>query len=118
MDFTIPEEYMASVDVRTEHDFVKDRDNPTAEDLIKILKGIDKMVTHSTKDHDEFTILRNQLEELGYIRCERRWWNGDVVLKPFTLNGFKFIIGRKFPCADAMKISFQLAKEYRRKTID
>lgn len=112
MEFTIPEEYLTSVTVRTEHDFVKDRSNPTAEEIIKILKGYDKSISTSSKDHDEFTKLREQLAELGYIKIERKWWNGDEVLKPFTLNGFKFKKNGKFCCASAMKISFEVARKY------
>ena len=117
MEFTIPEEYLTSVTVRTEHDFVKDRNNPTPEDIIKILKGYDKSVSISSKDHDEFTKLREQLAELGYIKIERKWWNGDEVLKPFTLNGFKFKKNSKFSCASALGISIKLAKKDNRKTL-
>ena len=84
-EFFIDEAFITDVTVRTEHDFIKDRKNPTNEDLIKILKGWDKSVSISNKDHDEFTKLRNQLEELGYIETQRSWWNGDRVLKSFKL---------------------------------
>jgi hypothetical protein len=118
MDFTLSEKYMTSVKDRREYDCLDNLDNPTPEDIVKILKGSHKIVTFGNKDHDEFTKLRNQLEELGYIKCERRWWNGDVVLKPFTLNGFKFKKDQRFPCASAMGIAFKVAKKHRRKTID
>lgn len=117
MEFTIPEECLTSVTVRTEHDFIKDRNNPTPEDIIKILKEYDKSVSTSNKDHDEFTKLRNQLEELGYIKIECKWWNGDEVLKPFTLNGFKFKKNSKFSCASALGIRMELAKKDNRKTL-
>lgn len=111
MDFYINEEYICDVTIRTEHDFVKDRANPTHDDLIKILKGQDKGYSISNKDHDEFTKLRNELEEKGYIKTERGWWNGDRVLKPFTLNGAKYKKGYKFPCAAAMSVEIKIAKE-------
>jgi hypothetical protein len=117
MKFTIDEQYICDVTVRIEHDFIKDRKNPTEEDFIKILKGYDKSVSISNKDHDEFTRLRNQLEELGYIKCERGWWNGDRVLKPFMMNEWKFHKGHKFPCAAAMKSSISYARKYKKKTI-
>jgi hypothetical protein len=117
MYFTIDEQYICDVTVRTEHDFVKDRDNPTHEDLIKILKGYDKGCTISNKDHDEFTKLRNQLEELGYIKTQRNWWNGDVVLKPFYLNGWRFKKNHKFPCAAALKVSITCARKFGWKSI-
>ena len=117
MKFTLDEQYICDVTVRVEHDFIKDRSNPTDEDLIKILKGHDKSVSIGNKDHDEFTKLRNQLEELGYIKCERGWWNGDRVLKPFMLNEWRFRRGHKFPCAAAMKNSIDCARKYGWKTI-
>lgn len=110
--FTIDEQYICDVTVRTEHDFIKDRNNPTHEDLIKILKGYDKGLTISNKDHDEFTKLRNQLEELGYIETQRGWWNGDRVLKGFKLNEWTFKKDERFPCASAMNTSIHCARKY------
>jgi hypothetical protein len=115
--FTIDEQYITEVTVRTEYDFIKDRNNPTHEDLIKILKGWDKSYSISSKDHDEFTKLRNQLEELGYIETQRGWWNGDRVLKSFKLNGFILRKGYKFLSAGAMKGSISFARKKGRKTI-
>lgn len=115
--FTIDEAYICDVTVRTETDFIKDRNNPTNEELIKILKGYDKMVSISNKDHDEFTKLRNQLEELGYIKTERGWWNGDRVLKSFKLNEWTMRKGHKFPCASALNSSIHCARKFKWKTI-
>jgi hypothetical protein len=115
--FTIDESYITDVTVRNEHDFIKDRNNPTHEDLIKVLKGWDKAISISSKDHDEFTKLRNQLEEEGYIECQRGWWNGDRVLKSFKLNEWVFRKGHKFCCAAAMKGSITYARSKGRKTI-
>ena len=117
MKFEIDEAYICDVTVRTEHDLIKDRNNPTDEELIKILKGWDKSVSIGNKDHDEFTKLRNQLEELGYIETERSWWNGDRVLKPFMLNEWKFKKGHKFPCAAAMRGSIDSARKFGWKSI-
>jgi hypothetical protein len=115
--FTIDEKYICDVTVRTEHDFIKDRNNPTNEDLIKILKGWDKSVSISNKDHDEFTKLRNLLEEQGYIKTERGWWNGDRILKSFKLNEWTMRRGHKFPCAAAMKVSIECARKYNWRSI-
>ena len=117
MKFQIDDAYICDVTVRTEHDFIKDRNNPTEEELIKILKGWDKSVSIGNKDHDEFTKLRNQLEELGYIKTERSWWNGDRVLKPFQLNEWKFRKGQQFPSAAAMRSSIDCARKHGWKTI-
>lgn len=116
-EFFIDENFITDVTVRTEIDFIKDRSNPTPEDLFNILKGYDKGVSISNKDHDEFTKLRNQLEEEGYIETERRWWNGDRILKSFKLNGFILRKGHKFFCAAAMKGSMEYARKTKTKTI-
>lgn len=115
--FNIDEAYICDVQVRTEHDFIKDRNNLTNEDLIKILKGWDKGVSISNKDHDEFTKFRNQLEELGYIVTQRGWWNGDRILKSFKLNEWTMRKGHKFPCAAALKVSINCARKYNWKSI-
>jgi hypothetical protein len=115
--FTIDESYICDVTVRIEHDFIKDRNNPTPEDIIKALKGYDKSVTFSNKDHDEFTKLREELGRLGYIEIQRGWWNGDRVLKGFKLNEWTFRKGQKFCCAGAMMNSIQSARKYGRKNI-
>lgn len=117
MDFTIDEQYLTDVHVRTETSLLSDPENPTPDDLIRILKGHDKMISHSVIDHDEFAKLRNHLEELGYIRCQRNSWNGDTVLKPFTLNGYKFKKHVRFPCAAALGVSIRSAKKYGYKTL-
>ena len=115
--FYIDECYITDVTVRTEHDFIKDRNNPTHDDIIKILKGYDRGLSISNKDHDEFTKLRNQLEELGYIETQRSWWNGDRVLKSFKLNEWTFRKNHKFPCAAAMSNSISCARKHGWKSI-
>ena len=117
MHFTIDEQYICDVTIRTEHDFIKDRNNPTHDDIIKILKGWDKSYSISNKDHDEFTKLRDQLEEQGYIRTVRNSWNGDTVLKQFYLNGWRFKKNHRFPCAAALKNSITCARKYGWKSI-
>ena len=116
-EFFIDDQYIKDEIVRTEYDYIKDRKNPSHEDLIKILKGHDKSVSISSKDHDEFTKLRNQLEELGYIKTERSWWNGDRILKSFKLNGWTMRKGHKFPCAAALRVSIDCARKHGWKSI-
>ena len=115
--FTMEDSYICSVQVRTEYDYVKDRNNPTDEELIKILKGQDRAYSVGSKDHDEFTKLREQLGELGYISIERGWWNGDRVLKSFKLNEWTFRKGHKFPCAGALRVSIDGARKSGRRSI-
>jgi len=115
--FNINEQYICDVTVRTEHDLIKDRDNLTNSDIIRILKGYDKSITISNKDHDEFTKLRNHLEELGYIETQRGWWNGDRVIKGFKLNEWTFRKGQKFCCAGAMRVAIECARQHGRNRI-
>jgi len=115
--FQIDEKYITDVTVRIEHDFIKDRENPIHEDVIKILKGHDIAVSISSKDHDQFTRLREELGSLGYISIERKWWNGDRVLKSFKLNEWTFRKGHKFSCAAAIQSSIACARQYGWKTI-
>jgi hypothetical protein len=61
--------------------------------------------TYSTIDHPSFTALREHLGSKGWIRIKREWLNGDVVLKPFELNGHRFEIGDQFSTAGALGIS-------------
>lgn len=115
--FTIDEQCITDVTVKTEHDLIKDRNNLTNEDLIKILKGWDRSVSISNKDHDEFTRLRNRLETEGYIETQRNWWNGDRVLKSFKLNEWTFRKGHRFPSAAAMRVSIDCARQHGWKSI-
>lgn len=117
MRFSIPEEYICDVSVLTEYDLIKDRNNPTHDDVITALKGYDKIYSVSYQDHAEFTKLRNQLEELGYIKTQRNWWNGDIVLKSFYLNEWQFKKNHKFPSAAALKTSIICARKFGWKNI-
>ena len=62
-------------------------------------------------DHPLFKELRNTLEREGYIVCQRSWWNGDRVIKTFSLNGVVFVEGGTFWCGSAMGPAYQVAKE-------
>jgi hypothetical protein len=105
--FTIDEQYITDVSVRVEHrQEIKDK-----HDLLKAIKNPVVMSSISSKDHDEFTKLRDQLESLGYIETQRSWWNGDRVLKSFKLNEWTFRRGHRFPCAAAMRVSITCARK-------
>lgn len=111
--FTLDEKYITDVTVRVE----RRQEFNDKHDLFKVIKNPVVMTSISNKDHDEFTNLRNQLEELGYIKTERGWWNGDRVLKSFKLNEWTFRKGHKFPCAAAMRVSIDCARNYGWKSI-
>jgi len=112
MDFYIDEAYITDVMVRTEYPRYNDRTDLTAEELISVIKNPSPMVSVGTKDHPKFTQLREQLEREGYIQVERGWWNGDRVLKPFSLNGVKFKKHDQFSCAAAMKHYLEFQRKY------
>lgn len=115
--FTIDEQYITEVTVRKEGSVFGDRTNLTADELVKVLTGQARWTSTWSQDHDEFTRLRNQLEDLGYIKTERRWWNGDRVLKPFKLNEWTFRKGDKFASASAMQNSIACARKFGWKSI-
>jgi hypothetical protein len=115
MDFQIDEAYLTDIVVRTEYPRYNDRTEVTAEELISVIKNPAPAVSIGTKDHPEFTSLREQLEQQGYIAVQRGWWNGDRVLKPFTLNGIKFEVGEQFSSACAMKHHLEFQSKYKQK---
>ena len=102
-NFTIDNTKSFDIVIREIHSSLENPENPTDNDLIKILKGYQPSIMIASDDSQEFKTLRNQLETEGYIKCERSWSNGDRVLKAFSLNGLKFHKGEKFFCGAAMK---------------
>ena len=115
MNFTIDESKKFDVTTRSVYSYLENPENPTADDLIMILKGVHQYVTVINEDSPEFKVLRNKLEAEGYIECQRNWLNGDRVLKPFTLNGVKFEVDGKFCCGAAMNYHLQFEREYENK---
>lgn len=67
--------------------------------------------SYSTIDHPKFTELRDKLEQEGYIKTERLYWNGDRVLKPFILNGMAFNLHENFYCACALDVRFKVKEK-------
>lgn len=92
-----------------------DKDTVTDNDLLEAIKGNGTWSSLSTDDSPEFKALRNQLEELGYIECQRRWWNGDRVLRAFRLNGVTFRKDAQFCCGAAMKHHLHFERKYKDK---
>jgi hypothetical protein len=115
MNFHINEEYLTDIQVRTEYGPRINRNDPSHDDLIEVLKNPYTSYSIGTEDHPEFARLRIQLEQLGYIQCERNWVNGDRVLKLFSLNGVKFKSGVQFPCAAALGFHLKSRKKYQEK---
>jgi hypothetical protein len=112
MNFELDESLAWDVTIRKEWNMYTNKESITGEDLICLLKGRGNCSSVSNDDGTEFKALRNQLEADGYIQCTRNSWNGDYVLKPFTLNGVKFDCNDKYPCGAAMKYHLQSARKY------
>jgi hypothetical protein len=103
-EFFISEEYLTDVPnnhIKYKYDTTKEL---THEQLVDILvNGNIQYRSFGTKDHPEFTKLRDELESLGYIKTFRSSSNGDRVLKPFKFNGKRFKKNETFYCACALK---------------
>lgn len=108
-EFTILKEYLTDVSdnyVGYKHDTTKELTN---EQLVDILvNGNILWRSYGRKDHPEFAKLRNQLEELGYIRTSRNSSNGDIVLKSFKLNDMIFRKNTTFYCACALNTMIEV----------
>ena len=114
MKFEIDPEFITDIPVKTEYHRAKDPSNPTPDELIAIIRdGPVRGTSYTTTDHPEYTKLRNNLEDLGYIKIERMWWNGDRVLKRFTLNGAPFKKDDQFCCASAMRHYLEYKRKYK-----
>ena len=116
-EFYIDPQYLTDVPIHNVISTLSNPADPTPDDLIKILKGTHEIRVIGNKDHDEFTSLRNHLEQLGYISTQRNYWNGDCVLKSFKLNGWVIRKHGKFPCAAALGISINCANKSGRKRL-
>lgn len=112
MEFEIDEEYLVSVTETKEITYTYvSGDIP--EHFAKLLDKDGKFTGKSTSSHDhpEFTKFREMLGANGFIEIERRWINGDTVIKPFTLNGILFKAGRQFACGVALGYQLKVCKK-------
>jgi hypothetical protein len=112
MNFKLDDSFAWDISIREEWSIHDNKPNLTPKELLEVIKGVGKSASISNDDHPDFKALRNQLEELGYIECERGWWNGDRVLKPFTLNDVAFEVHEKFPCGAAMQSHLRIQRKY------
>ena len=105
MNFEIDPNSLCSITIHKEYSMYQHikQEELTPEQLIKMIKGEDRCSSTTSDDHPEFKELRNKLETECFIECQRMWWNGDRVLKPFTLNGARFRKNEKFCSAGAIK---------------
>lgn len=107
-EFQLPEECICSLIETKDATWYIEADQLPA--LYGLKPGANTVKTTSTIDHPEFTKLRNELGDLGYITIQRSWWNGDKVVKPFKLNGMIFRKGETFPCAAALATHIKVLK--------
>jgi GTP1/Obg family GTP-binding protein len=116
MNFEIDPTSLCQVTVRTQYSMYSriKQEDLTPEQVFKIIKGEDICTTTSRDDHPEFKELRNTLEDQGFIKTERSWWNGDRVLKSFTLNGAKFRKDEKFHCGAAIEYTVKQKQKNKR----
>jgi hypothetical protein len=112
-EFYIDEAYLTDVVVhKTWNIYTKDGHEPTQEELLKVLAGKGKCSMTYSEDHPNFAKLRNELEQLGYIRTCRNIWNGDMVLKSFKLNGYIARKNWRFSCAVALGGHFNFLRKH------
>lgn len=101
-EFDIDPDSLCDISIRKEWSVYENKETLTDDELLKVIAGKDRISSISNDDHPDFKQLRNTLEEQGFIKCQRSWWNGDYVLKSFTLNGAKFKKNEQFPCGAAI----------------
>jgi hypothetical protein len=111
-EFHLDESLEWHISVYTEYNSYLDKEVVTDEDLVEVLKGKGHWSTTGSDDGPEFKALRNQLEADGYIECQRGWWNGDRVVKPFQLNGLKFKKGSQFSSGAALKFHLEFLRKH------
>jgi len=112
VNFTLDESISWEVSIRQSWSTLENPDNPTPDDMILLLLQHHEITSVRNDDSPEFQALRNQLEADGYIECQRGWWNGDRVLRPFTLNDVAFATGDQFSCGAAMRFHLKFTREY------
>jgi hypothetical protein len=107
MKYTIDRAYLTSVTIHESWSAYDNKSDLTEEELVKVLKGLDRCSTIRDEDHPEFARLRDTLEQDGCIETNRLCWNGDQVIKNFQVNNTKFKIGDRFLCAAASKFQIK-----------
>lgn len=110
-DFHLDESLEWHITVCKEWNSYLSKEVVTNEDLAEVIKGKGYCSSTGSDDGPEFKALRNQLESDGYIQCQRSWWNGDRVLKPFKLNGLKFTKGEQFSSGAALKFHLEFLRK-------
>lgn len=66
----------------------------------------------STRDCESLSTGSSPVGRPNCVYINANWWNGDRVLKPFTLNGYLFTEGEKFLCGSAMGHHLAWAAKY------
>jgi hypothetical protein len=111
-DFYLDESLEWHITIHRKWNSYLSKETVTDEDLVEVIKGHGECSMTGSDDGPEFKSLRNQLEELGYIECQRSWWNGDRVVKAFRLNGLLFKKNTQFSCGAALKFHMEFLRKY------
>lgn len=114
MNFNIDEQFLISCNTEDTYSKYRGKTDLSATELIEVLKGEDICRVLRSCDHPVFDSLRCHLEKYEYIKTERSSWNGDRVLKAFTINDLDFNPGDRFPCGGALGIHLIVEREYRK----
>lgn len=113
--FTLAPEFICGIIIHKKwNTYTKNGRIPTSDELLLLIKGEGECSVTSNDDHPEFAKLRKQLGEEGYIKIEPGWWNGDRVIKEFTLNNKLFEVGEQFSCGSAMQFGITRKEDYDR----
>jgi len=111
-DFYLDETLEWHITTHREWNSYLSKETVTDEDLVEVIKGHGGCSITGSDDGPEFKALRNQLEEMGYIKCERNWWNGDRVIRTFRLNGLRFKKDTQFSSGAALKFHLEFLRKH------
>lgn len=108
-EFNLDPEVFSSRTVTTTWNTYTVNGPPSPDDLIELLKGKGNISMTSSEDHPEFLKFRDFLEKENFIE-KGAGVNGDIVLKPFKLNGLLHQPRERFLCAPAFGVKLRLTK--------
>lgn len=110
--YTIDRSHICSVQVKTVRNIYAGTPpgELTQQQTVDILSGAAAVSSYYSDDHPEFKELRDRLEADGYIKTRRNCWNGDRVIRTFSLNGWIFSVNHMFPCAAALDVALDVAQ--------
>lgn len=114
-EFNIPIEQLRGVIIAYEVNEIAEKRTQTPKDTLDIISGKGRITKYRDVDSFEFSKLRNQLAEQGFIKKVDTHTDADRVLQPFILNGVTFKKGNKFLSGESLRsyLKFELNRRYR-----